>query len=152
MYPLRLVARLDGPDQLAPALQVGARASRPGVEIFLEARFRPAVPREDLHVLRRQDHEGLPRAEAAQARHGVAERHEDRFRRLSVMAEDIVRPLGGNDGDGARPARESPLHVQPLPGILFLALRAALAVLAGMALCRLVEDPGLRAQAVERDE
>src|SRR5256885_8536556 len=71
MHPLRLVARLDGAGQLAPALEIGAHASRPGVEIFLETRPGPAVPRQDLHVLRWQDHEGLPGAEATQARPAV---------------------------------------------------------------------------------
>ena len=103
-------------------------------------------------MLGRQDDERLARAEAAQARHRVGEGHHDGLRRLAVVAQHVVRPLGGEHGDGTGLTRQPARDVQRLPRALLLQLGDAERVLAGMPLRGAIEQARQGPQAVERDE
>ena len=137
---------------LADALHALDRALGVAEQEVLRLLARPAGGGDDLHVLGRQDHHALAERDAAVVGHGVGDRAQDLLRRVAAVVLDIAEAAAGVGRDARRALGVALRLAEQRPRIAARALGDAEAVLARIALRRLVGDAGQHLEDVAQDQ
>ncbi len=136
----------------ANALHILDRALRMLEQKGLHLSLAPTGAGDDFRVLRRENHNGLPKGNTAKIGHRIRHRLQNRLRRVAAVVFNVDKPRSGVNRNRAHIRRITQLYIEIGPWVLVGPLCDAKAVLAGITLRRFVRKARNHLKNVKQNE